>query len=71
MEAGVGCLSGGSEPLMATGDCATSSPDVSIPSPPPDLNCGDVGLKNIRVVGSDPHRFDGDRDGVGYEAVSK
>lgn len=30
-----------------------------------DLNCGDVPYKNFRVVGSDPHGFDG--DGIGCE----
>jgi micrococcal nuclease len=51
------------------GNCDPSYPDVCIPSPPPDLNCGDVPYKNIRVVGSDPHGFDGnDNDGLGCES---
>jgi micrococcal nuclease len=47
--------------------CDPSYPDVCIPPPPPDLDCADVPYKNFRVVGADPHRFDGDRDGIGCE----
>jgi micrococcal nuclease len=48
--------------------CDPSYPDVCIPPPPPDLDCADVPYKNFRVVGADPHHFDGDRDGVGCES---
>ncbi|MBS3922353.1 MAG: thermonuclease family protein [Nitrosarchaeum sp.] len=48
-------------------NCDSSYPDVCIPPYPPDLNCGDISYKNFRVVGSDPHRFDGDKDGIGCE----
>lgn len=48
-------------------DCDPSYPDVCIPSPPPDLDCGQIPFRRFRVVGSDPHRFDGDHDGVGCE----
>jgi hypothetical protein len=41
-------------------NCDPSYPDVYIASPPPDLNCDDVPYKNIKVVGDDPHGFDGD-----------
>jgi len=47
--------------------CDPSYPDVCIPPPPPDLDCKDVPHKGFRVVGADPHRFDGDRDGIGCE----
>jgi micrococcal nuclease len=50
------------------GDCDPSYPDHCIPPYPPDLDCGDVGVKNIIVVGEDPHGFDGDGDGVGCES---
>jgi micrococcal nuclease len=40
-------------------NCDPSYPDVCIASPPPDLNCDDVPYKNIKVVGDDPHGFDG------------
>jgi len=49
--------------------CDPSYPDVCIPPPPPDLDCPQVGYVNIRVIGSDPHGFDGyDNDGVGCES---
>ena len=47
--------------------CDPSYPDVCIPPPPPDLNCDDISARNFRVVGSDPHGFDGDNDGIGCE----
>jgi micrococcal nuclease len=40
---------------------------VCIPPPPPDLDCGDISYRGFRVVGSDPHRFDNDGDGIGCE----
>lgn len=50
------------------GRCHSSYPDVCIPPPPPDLDCGEVTHRRFRVVGTDPHGFDGDRDGVGCES---
>ena len=50
------------------GACDPSYPDVCIPPYPPDLNCGDIAFRRFRVVGDDPHRFDGDRDGIGCES---
>lgn len=50
------------------GNCDPSYPTVCIPSPPPDLDCGDIPYRRFQVVGSDPHRFDGDHDGVGCES---
>lgn len=47
--------------------CDPSYPDVCIPPPPPDLDCGDIPYRNFRVIGSDPHGFDGDGNGVGCE----
>ena len=49
-------------------NCDPSYPDVCIPPPPPDLNCGDVADKNFGVVQPDPHGFDRDGDGIGSEA---
>ena len=46
----------------------TSIPDVCIAPYPPDLNCGDIGYSNFRVIGSDPHGFDADNDGIGCES---
>lgn len=47
-------------------DCLPCYPDVCIPGGP-DLDCGDIPYRRFRVVGCDPHRFDGDRDGIGCE----
>lgn len=49
------------------GNCHPSYPDVCIPPPPPDLDCGDIPFCRFRVIGDDPHRFDGDNDGIGCE----
>ncbi|MBD0335945.1 MAG: hypothetical protein ICV62_10685 [Cyanobacteria bacterium Co-bin13] len=54
-------------PTLAQRSCDPSYPDVCIPAPPPDLDCKDIPHRNFRVVGSDPHRFDGDQDGIGCE----
>jgi micrococcal nuclease len=54
-------------PAPATNRCDPSYPDVCIPPPPPDLDCADVPYRNFRVVGADPHGFDGDGDGYGCE----
>ena len=57
-------------PAAPRSNCDPSYPDVCIPpySKVGDLDCGDVSFKNIRVVGSDPHGFDGrDQDGIGCE----
>jgi micrococcal nuclease len=54
-------------PPPPAGNCDPSYPDVCIPPPPPDLDCANVPYTNFRVAGTDPHRFDGDRDGIGCE----
>jgi micrococcal nuclease len=48
-------------------NCDPSYPDVCIPPAPPDLNCGDIPHRRFRVLPPDPHRFDGDSDGIGCE----
>jgi micrococcal nuclease len=59
-------------PPPPSGNCAPSYPDVCIPPPPPDLDCGQISHRSFRVIytvaSPDPHRFDGDRDGVGCES---
>jgi micrococcal nuclease len=67
-EAGRGCLDGGSESSMPGGNCDPSYPDVCIPSPPPDLNCGSIDYRRFEVLPPDPHGFDRDLDGVGCES---
>jgi micrococcal nuclease len=47
--------------------CDRAYPDVCIPPGPPDLDCSDISDRRFRVVGADPHKFDGNRDGVGCE----
>lgn len=49
-------------------NCDSSYPAVCIPSPPPDLDCGDIPFTNFQVLQPDPHRFDGDKDGIGCES---
>jgi hypothetical protein len=48
--------------------CDPSYPTVCIPPPPPDLDCGDISQHDFRVRGRDPHRFDGNDDGIGCES---
>ena len=48
-------------------NCDPSYPDVCIPSPPPDLNCGDISYKDFKVLQPDPHGFDRNKDGRGCE----
>jgi len=48
--------------------CDPSYPDYCIRPPPPDLDCGDIPFSNFKVLQPDPHRFDGDKDGIGCES---
>ena len=68
---GIGCEVGSpqsSNPVESTQECDPSYPDVCIPPYPPDLDCGEIGYSNFRVVGNDPHGFDRDKDGIGCES---
>ena len=58
------------QPPPPPGDsCDDSYPTVCIPSPPPDLDCGDIPFRFFTVRQPDPHGFDGsDNDGVGCES---
>jgi endonuclease YncB( thermonuclease family) len=47
--------------------CDRSYPTVCIPSPPPDLDCADIGFRRFKVRPPDDQNFDGDHDGVGCE----
>lgn len=49
-------------------NCDPSYPDVCIPPYPPDLDCGEISYRNFKVLPPDPHRFDGDKDGIGCES---
>jgi micrococcal nuclease len=55
-----------SDPVSASA-CDPSYPDVCITPFPPDLDCGDVPYGGFTVFPPDPHRFDGDYDGIGCE----
>jgi micrococcal nuclease len=57
-----------SESLETVDDCDPSYPDFCIPSPLPDLDCKDIPQKRFTVLQPDPHRFDGDKDGIGCES---
>jgi endonuclease YncB( thermonuclease family) len=53
-----------------TGKCDPNYAGGCVPPYPPDLDCADIralGIAPVRVVGSDPHRLDGDDDGIGCE----
>lgn len=59
--------SGPPPPMVRPRVCDAAYPTVCIPPPPPDLDCADIPHRNFRVLPPDPHRFDGDRDGIGCE----
>jgi len=56
------------EPTQTKQSCDPSYPDFCIPPPPPDLDCKDIPSKKFTVLQPDPHRFDGDKDGIGCES---
>jgi endonuclease YncB( thermonuclease family) len=59
----------GYEPAAAGGgNCDPSYPTVCIPPYPPDLDCGQISFRRFDVIGSDPHGFDSDNDGIGCES---
>jgi micrococcal nuclease len=47
--------------------CDPAYPGVCIPPPPPDLDCGQITERRFKVLPPDPHRFDGDHNGIGCE----
>jgi micrococcal nuclease len=53
-------------------NCEASYPDVCIPLGSADLDCGDIAARRFTVrwdvPNPDPHRFDGDGDGLGCES---
>jgi micrococcal nuclease len=53
-----------------SGKCDPNYAGGCVPPYPPDLDCADIramGIAPVRVIGSDPHRLDGDGDGLGCE----
>lgn len=52
------------------GGCDPNYTGACVPPYPPDIDCQylrDRNLAPVRVIGSDPHRLDGDGDGLGCE----
>lgn len=50
--------------------CDPNYAAICVPPYPPDLDCADIramGIAPVRVIGADPHRLDGDGDGLGCE----
>jgi endonuclease YncB( thermonuclease family) len=53
-----------------SGKCDPNYAGGCVPPYPPDVDCADIralGIAPVRVIGSDPHRLDGDGDGLGCE----
>ncbi|MGA1623925.1 MAG: thermonuclease family protein, partial [Synechocystis sp.] len=51
----------------STNGCDPAYPDFCLAPGIPDLDCKDVSARRFRVLPPDPHRFDGDGDGIGCE----
>jgi micrococcal nuclease len=51
----------------AASNCDPSYPTICIQVGIPDLDCPDISDRRFEVRPPDPHRFDGDRDGIGCE----
>jgi micrococcal nuclease len=64
-DSGADLIGGG----QGSGACDPSYPGVCIPPPPPELDCSDVRFDHFQVLPPDPHRFDGDGNGIGCEAA--
>ena len=52
----------------ARGGCDPNYTGACVPPYPPDVDCRDIGVKNFRSIGSDPHRLDADKDGIACES---
>lgn len=57
-------------PPAASQSCDPNYAGACIPpySKVGDLNCGDIQARRFRSIGRDPHRLDGDQDGIACEA---
>lgn len=58
------------EPAPApSSDCHPAYPGACLPSPPPDLDCRDIGHRvEVDHRYGDPHRLDADGDGIGCDS---
>ncbi len=50
------------------GSCDPAYRGACVPPAPPDLDCGDIPARRFASVGDDPHRLDGDGNGVACES---
>jgi micrococcal nuclease len=50
------------------GACDPNYAGACLPVHPPDVNCRDISARDIRVVGTDVHHLDVDRDGIACES---
>jgi micrococcal nuclease len=48
----------------STGACDPNYSGACVPITSQDLDCADIGVHDFRVVGDDPHHFDGNHDGI-------
>ena len=58
---------GGAVGQQQAGNCDPSYPTLCIPVGIGDLDCPDITARRFPVTGEDPHRFDGDGNGIGCE----
>ncbi len=54
-------------PIADGGRCDPNYAGACIPVHPPDVDCTEIPDRNFRVVGTDVHRLDVDRDGIACE----
>ena len=52
----------------ASAKCDPNYTGACVPPYPPDVDCPQIGVKNFRSIGSDPHKLDGDHDGIACES---
>lgn len=57
-----------SQAAIPASNCDPAYPDFCIPLNSPDLDCKDISQSGFTVKGSDRHRLDRDRDGIGCES---
>lgn len=58
---------GGSSSGSSGQKCDPNYSGACVPPYPPDVDCGDISAKGFRVVSTDVHRLDQDKDGIACE----
>lgn len=58
---------GGSSSGSSGQKCDPNYSGACVPPCPPDVDCGDISAKGFRVVSTDVHRLDQDKDGIACE----